>query len=72
MSSFSRSRPPEPCPACGSTDAIPIVYGFPGSALAEASMRGEVVLGGCMVQEGNPAWCCRRCETRWGLEDKEQ
>jgi hypothetical protein len=50
------------CPRCGS-EAIPIEYGLPGSDLAEAEERGEVVLGGCEPKEAT--WACRSCGARW-------
>lgn len=45
------------CPRCGSA-SIPIVYGFPSGGLFEEADRGELALGGCMVEEGQPT---RRC-----------
>ena len=35
------------CPACGSTDAIPIAYGYPTPEGFEAAKRGGVHLGAC-------------------------
>ena len=52
-----------PCPACGSTDAVEIVYGLPGGDLAEAADRGDVVLGGCMVGPESPDYECRSCQS---------
>jgi hypothetical protein len=45
---------------------IPIVYGEPGPLLDEQEKRGEVVLGGCIVAEGNPLWHCKACEHDFG------
>lgn len=65
-------RKPDPaaesskCPRCRSTDVVPICYGLPGPEAVEASGRGEIVLGGCVVIEGSPEWQCRRCGARWG------
>ena len=50
-----------PCPACGATDALRIVYGYPGSELWEAERRGEIVLGGCLVGAESPEYECRSC-----------
>jgi hypothetical protein len=57
-----------PCPACGSTDAVRIVYGFPNIDLGKAELRGELVLGGCVVGPESPVYECRRCQTPlpWG------
>jgi hypothetical protein len=50
-----------PCPACGATDVVPIVYGYPSPELTAESLRGEVVLGGCLVGEESPEYECRAC-----------
>ena len=53
------------CPQCGSAEVVPIIYGFPGPELAEESERGKVELGGCVVSDDDPRWCCKRCDHRW-------
>ena len=50
-----------PCPACGSTDAARIVYGYPSFELSKAEERGEVVLGGCLIGPESPDYECRSC-----------
>lgn len=50
-----------PCPACGSTNAVRIVYGYPDPELSEAAGRGEVALGGCVIGPESPAYECRAC-----------
>lgn len=50
-----------PCPACGSRDALEIIYGLPGIDLWEAEVRGEVALGGCTVGPESPDYECRGC-----------
>jgi hypothetical protein len=50
-----------PCPACGASDATPIVYGYPDQELAEAERRGEIVLGGCVIGPESPEFECRAC-----------
>ncbi len=37
------------CPKCKSEHTAPIMYGYPASEAWEASERGEIILGGCMV-----------------------
>jgi hypothetical protein len=32
----------------------------------EASDRGEIVLGGCVVERDSPTWRCRNCGHAWG------
>ncbi len=43
---------------------VPIVYGYPSAALVEASSRGHIVLGGCVVEPDQPEWVCGRCGAR--------
>ena len=58
--------PAGPCPACGATDSIPVVYGLPGGDLFEAQDRGEVALGGCVIWEDwSPDHQCRACGRRF-------
>ena len=51
---------------------VPIVYGLPGREAFEAEQRGELVLGGCVIEEGGPTRQCVECGERWGREDREQ
>lgn len=48
------------CPECGSSDVVEIVYGYPGPEMVEASLNGEVELGGCCLSDIQ--WRCRACE----------
>jgi hypothetical protein len=32
----------------------------------EASQRGGLALGGCVVESDSPTWACRACGHRWG------
>ena len=53
-----------PCPRCG-TAMRAIAWGYPlmDDPLMEASARGEVFLGGCIVpDEPIPQWFCPRCD----------
>ena len=52
-----------PCPRCGSPDAVEIVYGYPTAETFEASERGEVVLGGCVIGPEAPDYVCRTCHS---------
>lgn len=54
---WSRDGPDEtaplpPCPKCGGTEIVPVVFGLPGEELMERARRGEVALGGCMPLPG--------------------
>ena len=48
------------CPECGGK-FLPIIYGYPGPKMIEAAEKGEVLLGGCVVEEANPNWRCTDC-----------
>jgi ribosomal protein L37AE/L43A len=32
----------------------------------KASERGEIALGGCVIDEASPTWRCRSCGHEWG------
>ena len=53
------------CPSCGAAELAPIVYGLPGSELEEKAMRGDVVLGGCVVTPEQPDTACLVCGHSW-------
>ncbi|HEX6655594.1 MAG TPA: hypothetical protein VF153_05215 [Candidatus Limnocylindria bacterium] len=50
-----------PCPSCGADDVVEIIYGLPDLELWERKLRGEVVLGGCVVGPESPEFECRNC-----------
>jgi Endonuclease/Exonuclease/phosphatase family len=58
------------CPECqGSPLAVPLVYGLPSSETFEASARGELVIGGCLMDDGpTPRWACPECRESLGWE----
>lgn len=61
---FSDEPVRETCPACrGKLTMIPIVYGYPSAELLERARKGEVILGGCFIYEGRPAFgiACLQC-----------
>lgn len=51
------------CPTCGAR-GVPIVYGMPGIELFEKAERGEIVLGGCVIDGEMPTHACEG-EHRW-------
>ncbi len=53
------------CPDCGEGEPLHIVYGYPSHDTFEASERGELALGGCVVEADSPAWRCHRCDHEW-------
>ncbi len=40
---------PRRCPRCHSNEVVLIRYGMPSPEMVEASQRGEMALGGCVV-----------------------
>lgn len=56
---------PIACPACGSRERVPIVFGYPGSEMFEDSEKGKIVLGGCVVGGDDPTWHCSACGRQW-------
>jgi hypothetical protein len=59
------------CPACQSTDVVPIAYGLPTSEGFAAAERGEVELGGCVIGAASPRWRCRACGEYFGDHQDE-
>ena len=62
-------RPAPRCPDCpGNPRGVPLVIGLPDAETFEAAERGEVVLGGCVLDPGPiPEWACPECREplRW-------
>jgi hypothetical protein len=56
------------CPDCGA-ELIPVAYGMPSREMMEASMRGEVALGGCCITDCDPDVECPACERRFFSEE---
>lgn len=69
--SNQRSDKPSACPKCGSTTVAAIRYGMPGPEPDDAIKTGEVVLGGCVVDERARHWQCLSCNVSFndGGED---
>jgi hypothetical protein len=45
------------CPRCG-RPGVPILYGLPSPEMAEADERGEIALGGCVIEDDQPTHEC--------------
>lgn len=60
MESTEKEQERPACERCGAM-LTPIVYGYPTFDTFEAAERGEVVLGGCVVWDGQPRNVCRSC-----------
>jgi len=57
-----------PCPQCGCTKVVPVVFGLPGDELMERARRGEVALGGCMPLPG-VIGACTECGRRRSAQE---
>ena len=53
------------CPSCKSDNVAAIAFGYPGPEMSEAASRGEIVLGGCIVNDDDPEWHCKDCKHNW-------
>ncbi|WP_415405679.1 hypothetical protein ACLHDG_07895 [Sulfurovum sp. CS9] len=54
---------PSNCPVCNSTRITDIAYGLftPNEELENKIQSGEMILGGCVLSEDSPRWCCLGC-----------
>lgn len=59
------------CPSCGSPKPLRIAYGYPSAEMFEAAMRGELTLGGCIVERESPTLSCRLCGFKWGAPPRQ-
>lgn len=48
------------CPRCGAVPT-PVAYGYPSPEMFEAAERGEILLGGCVIFDGQPSSRCSAC-----------
>jgi hypothetical protein len=49
------------CPACGSREVVPILYGYPEPEAISEAAKGALTLGGCCVGDDDPRKHCRDC-----------
>ncbi len=48
------------CPNC-TNKMIKIVYGMPDTDTMKKAQRGEIFLGGCVIEEFQPEYHCNKC-----------
>lgn len=58
------------CPVCGLPGA-PIAYGYPSPEMFRARDRGEVVLGGCVIEPEMPTHECP-VGHRWEAQERQE
>ena len=49
------------CEVCGENSVVPVIYGLPTEEAFESARRGEIALGGCIVDFDNPTIACTSC-----------
>ena len=57
------------CPNCGKK-LLDIVYGMPASETIEKSKKGELFLGGCMIEDKQPVYHCNNCRRSYSKDLK--
>lgn len=60
-------RKPCKCPHCGGK-VVRIIYGEPTPETFEKADRGELVIGGCCINEESPDWECTNCHHQFRKE----
>ncbi len=50
------------CPQCGGR-YVRILYGLPSPSAMERAKKGEIVLGGCLMEKDSPIGKCSKCNT---------
>lgn len=58
------------CNKCN-TEMTPFVYGFPGLDLMDKANAGEIILGGCGVNEYQPTHYCNVCQEQYPSNEVE-
>ena len=51
------------CPLCDSRNIVSILYGYPSREFLRR--RDDAVMGGCIVDDDAPDWCCEDCGNRF-------
>ena len=64
---------PITCPHCGSTQIGEYLYGLPAlNPFDTRILSGELILGGCCIEEDSPKYYCYHCEKDFGLYYKRK
>lgn len=56
-------------PRCCDKAMIPILYGMPGPEMLEEAERGEIKIGGCIIEGDAPTFRCTSCGRTTGRLD---
>jgi hypothetical protein len=52
---------PNQCPVCGGDHLAIFVYGYLDEIDCAAIDRGDIILGGCSIDDYSPNWMCNNC-----------
>jgi Zn finger protein HypA/HybF involved in hydrogenase expression len=59
------------CPNCKAKEGVNILYGMPSPELFEKAERGEIALGGCVIEENQPDRRCLKCNHEWQIKPRQ-
>ena len=59
------------CPSCKDKEGVNILYGMPSPELFEKAERGEIALGGCVIEESQPDRRCLKCNHEWQISSRK-
>jgi hypothetical protein len=59
------------CPKCAARSGVDIVYGMPSPDVFERAKRGELAIGGCVIEEFTPERQCLACGYEWRIRRKQ-
>jgi hypothetical protein len=57
------------CPKCGSAKTVEIIYGSPKAETLQRYLKGEVIMGGCVLAERVPNYHCQECSFEFMAPD---
>ena len=53
------------CPSCNEKTGVEIYYGMPSEELMKRAELGEIAIGGCVIEDGQPNYRCLACAFEW-------
>lgn len=58
------------CPKCNGKSVVSILYGMPTPEALKKAERGEVKLGGCVIEADSPNFSCKSCGYKWSAQPR--
>ena len=60
------------CPNCNSVKTAEIVYGYImiDDKIQKLLNSEQIILGGCIITDNDPAWFCNDCKNRFGNREE--